>query len=58
MKTTFSIEQTTTGFTVRAITTKPNGKTTTRVVGRRTDYEDAQVLIDDFEARLGLLQTA
>lgn len=56
MNTSFTIEQTNSGFKVRAVTTKPNGKTTTRVVGRASDYEDAQVLIDDYEVRLGRLQ--
>jgi hypothetical protein len=46
---TFSIEQTTTGYTVRRVFTKPNGKKVTRVLGKRIDYEAAQVLIDDYE---------
>ena len=57
MNTSFTIEQTTTGFKVRATTTKMNGKSSTRLVGRATDYEAAQVLIDDYEGRLGLLRT-
>lgn len=57
METSFTIEQTTTGFKVRA-TTLRNGKSKTRLVGRATDYETAQVLIDDYEVRLGSLQRA
>lgn len=58
MKTSFAIESTTTGFKVRAITTKLNGKTTSRLIGRTRDYEEAQVMIDDYEERVGLLQSA
>ena len=50
MQTIYSIEQTTTGYTVRSLTTKPNGKVVKRLIGRRTDYEAAQALIDDQDA--------
>lgn len=57
MKTSFRIESTTTGFTVRAITEKPNGKTTTRVAGRARNEDEVDGIIEAFERRLGLLQT-
>jgi len=57
METSFTIESTTTGFKVRAITTKPSGKTTSRLIGRTRDYEEAQGFIDDYEERVGLLRS-
>lgn len=57
METSFTIETTTTGFKVRAITKKLNGKTTSRLIGRSHDYEEAQAFIDDYEERVGLLRT-
>lgn len=55
MRTSFTIETTTTGFKVRAITTKSNGKTTSRLIGRSRDYEEAQGIIDDYELGVGHL---
>lgn len=49
---TFTIEQTTTGFTVRKTSFTKTGKKVTRVLGKRTDYEAAQNLIDDYEDSL------
>jgi len=49
---TFTIEQTNSGFTVRRISFTKSGKKVTRVVGKRTDYEAAQGLIDDYEDSL------
>lgn len=49
---TFTIEQTTTGYTVRKIRTTKTGKKVSRILGKRTDYEAAQVLIDDYQDSL------
>lgn len=51
---TFTIEQTTTGYTVRKVRTTRTGKQVSRIIGKRTDYEAAQVLIDDYEDTLSL----
>lgn len=55
MKTSFTIESTTTGFKVRATTTKLNGKTTSRLIGRAHDYDEAERLITKHEMGVGHL---
>jgi hypothetical protein len=49
---TFTIEQTNSGYTVRKVRVTRTGKKVSRIIGKRTDYEAAQVLIDDYEDRL------
>ena len=55
MKTTFQVESTTTGYKVRAIVTKPNGKSTSRLIGRTTDCSEVDSIIEAYELGVGHL---
>lgn len=49
MKTTYSVECTTTGYKARVTTEKDGRKPVTRLLGRATSYEAAERLISSHE---------
>jgi hypothetical protein len=55
LKTSFKVETTTTGYKVRAIIEKSNGKTTSRLIGRPRTYDEVDSLIEAYEMGVGHL---